>query len=153
MMVMNGNHFLKLESDSYWEPSVKHRELLLTAPSNVNGKRIWKREDCPVVSDYLQPRGLQHTRPPCPSPPSKVCPKFMSIASVIPSSHLIFWHPLLLLPSIFPSIRDFSNESAVCIRSPKYWSFSFCINPSKKYSLKIEWFDLLVVQGTFRSLL
>ena len=84
-------------------------------------------------------------------------PEFMSIASVMPSSHLILWLPLLLLPSIFPSIRDFSNESVVCIRWPKYWSISFSISPSNKnsglLSLKMDWFDLLAVQGTFSSLL
>ena len=83
--------------------------------------------------------------------------KFMSIASVMTSSHLILWCPLLLLPSIFPSIRDFSNESAVRIRWPKYWSFSFSISPSNKYSgfisFKIHCFDILVDQGTLRSLL
>ena len=82
-------------------------------------------------------------------------PKFISLASVMPSCHLILWHPLLLLPSIFHSIRDFSNESAVGIRWPKYWSFS--ISPSSEYSglisLKIDWFDLPAVQRTFRSLL
>ena len=87
---------------------------------------------------------------------SQCLPKFMSIASAMPSSHLILWHPFLL-PSIFPSIRDFSNESAVCVRWPKHWSFSFNISPSNKYSglisLKIDWFDLLAVQGTLRSLL
>ena len=66
-------------------------------------------------------------------------PKFISIASVMPSSHLILWCPLLLLPSIFPSIRDFSNESAVCIRWLKYWSFSFSISPSYEYS---GWYPL-----------
>ena len=84
-------------------------------------------------------------------------PKFMSIALVMPSSYPIIWHPLLLLPSVFPNIRDFSNESAVLIRLPKYWSFSFSINPYSEYSglisLKIDWFDLLAVQGTLRSLL
>ena len=82
-------------------------------------------------------------------------PKFMSIASVMPSSYLILWCPLLL-PSVFPSIRDFSSESAVCIRWPKYWSFIFSISPSEYsgfISLKIDWFDLLAVQGTLRSLL
>ena len=81
--------------------------------------------------------------------------KFMSIALVMPYSHLILWHPLLLLSSVFP--RDFSNESAVRIRWPKYWSFSFSTGPSNKYSqltsLKIDWFDLRPVQGTLRSLL
>ena len=73
--------------------------------------------------------------------------KFMSIESVMPSNHLILWCPLLLLPSIFPSIRDFSNELAVPIRWPKYWSFSFSINPfneySRLFSFWIDWFDLL----------
>ena len=86
---------------------------------------------------------------------SQSLPKFMSITLVMPSSHLILWCPLLLLPSIFSSIRDFSNESAVWIRWPKYWSFS--ISPSNEYSelisLKIDWFDLFAVQETLRSLL
>ena len=81
----------------------------------------------------------------------------MSIALVMPSSHLILWHPLLLLSSIFPSIRDFSNKSTVHIRWPKYWSIGFSISPSNEYSgfisLKIGWFDLLLVQGTLRTLL
>ena len=84
-------------------------------------------------------------------------PKFLSIALVIPSSHLILWCPLLLLPSIFPGIRDFSSESAVHIRWPKYWSFSLSISPSNEYSglisLKVVWFDLLAVQGTQRTFL
>ena len=88
---------------------------------------------------------------------SRSLPKLMSIALVIPSSHPILSCPLLLLPSIFPSIRVFSNMSAVLIRWPKYWRFSFSISPSNKYSgltsLKIDWFDLLAVQGIFRSLL
>ena len=83
--------------------------------------------------------------------------KLLSIALVMPSNHLILCHPLLLLPSIFPSIRAFSNESALLIRWPKYWSFSFSISPSKEYSglisFTIDWFDLLVVQGTPKSLL
>ena len=75
----------------------------------------------------------------------------------MPSNHLILCHPLLLLPSIFPTIRVFSNESALRIRWPKYWSFSFNINPSNEYSVlisfRIDWFDLLAVQGTLESLL
>ena len=82
--------------------------------------------------------------------------KFMSIESVMPSNHLILCHPLLLLPSILPSIRVFSNESALCIRWPKYWSFSFSISPSKEYSglisFRMDWLDLLAVQGTLKSL-
>ena len=84
-------------------------------------------------------------------------PKLMSIESVMPSNHLILCHPLLLLPSIFPSIRVFSNESAVCIRWPKYWSFSFSISPSNEHpeliSFRMDWLDLLTVQGTLKSLL
>ena len=83
--------------------------------------------------------------------------KLMSIESVMPSNHLILYHPLLLLPSIFPSIRVFSNELAISIRRPKYWSFSFIISPSNEYSgltyFRIDWFDLLAVQGTLKSLL
>ena len=84
-------------------------------------------------------------------------PKFMSSESVVPSNHLILCHPLLLLPSIFLSIRVFSNELAVCIRWPKYWSFSFSISPSNEYSglisFRIDWFDLHAVQEILKSLL
>ena len=83
--------------------------------------------------------------------------KLMSIELVMPSNHLILCCPLLLLPSIFPNIRVFSSESALHIKWPKYWSFSFSISPSKEYSslisFRIDWFDLLVVQGTLKSLL
>ena len=81
----------------------------------------------------------------------------MSIESVMPSNHLILYHPLLLLPSIFPSIRVFSNESVRPIRWPKYWNFSFSISPSNEYSglisFRINWLDLLTVQGTLKNLL
>ena len=83
--------------------------------------------------------------------------KLMSIELAMPSSHLILCHPLLLLPSIFPRIRVFSNESVLRIRWPKYWSFSFSISPSNEYSglisFRMDWMDLLAVQGTLRSLL
>jgi len=83
--------------------------------------------------------------------------KLMSIESMMPSNHLILCRPLLLLPSIFPSIRVFSNESALHIRWPKYWSFSFSISPSSEssglVSFRIDWFDLLAVQGTLKTLL
>ena len=83
--------------------------------------------------------------------------KLTSIESVIPSNHLILCHPLLLLPSIFPSIRVFSNESALRIRWPKYWSFSVSISPSNEHpgliSFRMDWLDLLAVQGTLKSLL
>ena len=83
--------------------------------------------------------------------------KLMFIKSVMPSNHLILWRPLLLLPSIFPSIRVFSKESVLHIRWPKYWSFIFNISPSNEYSglisFRIDWLDLLAVQGTLKSLL
>ena len=82
--------------------------------------------------------------------------KFMSIEAVMPSNHLILYRPLLILPSIFPSIRAFSNESVLHIRWPKYWSFTFSISPSSEYSglisFRIDWLDLLAVQWTLRSL-
>jgi len=83
--------------------------------------------------------------------------KLMSIESVMPSNHLILCRPLLLLPSVSLRIKVFSNESALCIRWPKYWSFSFSISPFNEYlgliSFKIDWFHLLAVQGTLKSLL
>ena len=83
--------------------------------------------------------------------------KPMAIELMMPSNHLILCHPLLLLPSIFPNIRVFSTESVLCIRWAKYWSFSFSISSSNEYSglisFRIDWFDLLVIQGTFKSLL
>ena len=83
--------------------------------------------------------------------------KLMSIESVMPSNHLNLCHPLLLLPSIFPSIRVFSSESVLCIRWPVYWNFSFSINPSNEHSglisFRMDWLDLLAVQGTLKSLL
>ena len=81
--------------------------------------------------------------------------KLMSIESVMPSNHLILCHPLLLLPSVFPSIRDFSNESVFRIRWPKYWSFSFNISPSNEHPgltcFRMDWLDLLATQGTLKS--
>ena len=83
--------------------------------------------------------------------------KLVSIESVMPSNHLILCHPLLFLPTIFPSIRDFSDESVLCIRWPNYWSFSFSISPSNEHSelisFRIDWLDLLAVQRTLTSLL
>ena len=87
---------------------------------------------------------------------SRSLPKHMSTESVLPSSHLILCHPLLLLPSIFPSIRVFSNESALPIRWPKYWSFSFSISPTSEHpgliSFRMDWLDHFAVQGTLKSL-
>jgi len=110
---------------------------------------------CSVVSNSLQPHKLQHARLSCPLPTPGVY-KLMSIELVIPSNHLILCHPLLLLPSIFSSIRVFTNESVLCIKWPKYWSFSFSISPSNEYSglisFRMGWLDLLSVQGTLKSL-
>ena len=107
------------------------------------------------MSNSLQrPHGLQHARPPCPSPTPGVYS--MSIELVMPSNHLILCHPLLLLPSIFSNIRVFSNESALRIRWPKYWSFSFNISPSNEHvgliSFRVDWLDLLAIQRTLKSL-
>ena len=111
---------------------------------------------CSVVSDSATPwiaarqASLSITN-------SRSLPKPMSIRSMMPSNHLILCRPLLLLPSIFPGIRVFSNESALCIRWPKYWSFSFSISPSNEHlgliSYRMDWLDLLAVQGTLKSLL
>jgi len=110
-----------------------------------------------VVSSSLQLQELQHARLPCPSAFSRSLFKLMSIESVMPSNHLILCHTILLLLSIFPRTRVFSNESALCIRWPKYWSFSFSISPSNEYSRlissRIDLFDLLAGQGTLKSLL
>ena len=108
------------------------------------------------MCDSLWPHGLQHTRPPYLSLIPRVY-SLMSIDLVIPSNKLILCHPLLLPPSIFHSIRVFSNKSALHIRWPKYWSFSFSISSSNKYSglisFRMDWLDLLAVQGTLKSLL
>ena len=108
------------------------------------------------MSDSLRPLGLQHARPPCPITHSWSLLKLMSIDLVMPSNHLILCHPLLLPPSVISSIRVFSNESALPIKWPKYWSFSFNISPSSEHpgliSFRMDWFDLLVVQGTLKSL-
>ena len=96
-----------------------------------------------VVSNSLQPRGLQHARPPCPSPTPRAYSDSMSIKSVMPSNHLILCHPLLLPPSIFPSIRVFSSESVLPIRWPEYWSFTLSFSPFNEYS------GLISFQGSF----
>ena len=109
---------------------------------------------CSVLSNSLGPHGLQHTRPLITNSQSLL--QLMSIESVMPSNHLNLGHPRLLPPSIFPSIRVLSNETFLCNRWPKYWSFSFSISPSKEYSGLIslmDWLDLLAIQGTLKSLL
>ena len=108
-----------------------------------------------VGSNSLWPHGLQHTRPPC-APDSQSLPKLMPIELVMSSNHLIFYCPLLFLPSIFPSIRVFSNESVLPISWPQYWSFSFNISPSNEHSglisFRMDWLDLLADQGALKSL-
>ena len=110
-----------------------------------------------VMSDFLQPHEPQHSQTSLSITNSQSPPKPMAIESVMPSNHLILCHPLLLLPSIFPSIRVFSSESALHIRWPKYWSFSFNIRPTNEHpgliSFRMDWLDLLEVQGTLKSLL
>ena len=104
-----------------------------------------------VVSNSLRPHELQHTSN------SRSSLKLTSIKSVMPFSHLILCHPLLHLPPIPPSIRVFSSQSTLCMRWPKYWSFSFSISPSNEHpgliSFRMDWLDLLAVQGTLKSLL
>ena len=106
------------------------------------------------MSHSLRPHGLQHPRLPCPLLSPRVCSDSWSTELMMPSNHLILCHPLLLLPSIFPSIRVFLNKSALCSRWPKYWSFSY--SPSNEYSglisFRIDWFDLLAAQGTLKRL-
>ena len=105
------------------------------------------------MSDSLRPRGLQHTRPPCPSPTPGVYSN-SCLSSWWCHPTIFLCHPLLLLPSIFPSIRGFSKESVLRIRWPKYWNFSFSISPSNEYSglisFRMDWLDLLAVQGLLR---
>ena len=118
---------------TYSEITKSHSRNLFCLLSSVQFSRS-------VVSDSLQPHGLQHTRTPCPSPNP-------GVYSAMPSNHLILCHPLLLPPSIFPSIGVFSDESILRIRWPKYWSFSFSISLSKEYSwlisFRMDWLDLL----------
>ena len=109
-------------------------------------------QKCPTLCDPMDcsTPGLTITN-------SRSLLKLMSIESVMPSNHLILCHPFLLSPSIFPSIRVFSNESALRVKWPKYWSFSFDISPSKEHpgliSFRMDWLDLLAVQGILKSLL
>ena len=109
------------------------------------------------MSDSLQPHVLQHAKASLSITNSRSLLKLISIQLVMPSNHLIHYCPLLVLPSIFPSIRVFSSESVLRIRRPKYWSFSFSIGPSNEYSglisFRIDWFDLVAVQGTLKNLL
>ena len=125
---------------------------------------VWFMSVSPVQSlsqrnwtNFLQSHGLHHARLHCPSPTPRAYSELTSINSGMPSNYLTLCHPLLLPPSIFPSIRVFSDESALRITWPKYWSFSFSISPSNEYSglisFRMDWLDLLAVQGTLKSLL
>ena len=131
--------------------SLRHTAETSTTPETV----MWLFSRS-VVSDSLQLPGFI-TPGSLSSTISWSLLKLMSVESAMPSNHLILCHPLLLLPSIVPSIRVFFNELALHIRWPNYWSFSFSINPSNEYSglisFKIDWLDLLAVQGTLKSLL
>ena len=122
---------------------------MFTLPKSVQFSRS-------VMSDFVTPRTAAHQAS-LSIINSQSLLKLMSIESVMPSNHLILCRPLLLPPSIFPSIRVFSNESALRSRWPKYWSFSFNISPSNEYSglisFRIDWLDLLAVQETLKSLL
>ena len=115
-------------------------------PHSTPARFLFVLFSCQAMSDSSPPHGLQHASLPCPLPFPRVCPKFMSVESVMPSNHLILC--LYLLPSVFPSIRVFSSESAVHIRCPKYWSLSFSIGPFSEFIVA-----LLAVQGILKSLL
>ena len=150
-LLCNDSPFLAPESHS---PSGHHR--LTPSPT------MWFKQDCAVQfshsvmsdSETLWTAACQASLS---ITNSWSLLKLMSIESVMPSNHLILCHPLLLLPSVFPSIKIFSNESALRIRWPKYWSFSFNVSPSKEHSglisFRVDWLDLLAVQGTLKSLL
>ena len=125
-----------------------------------NNRRLDDAEEriqfsCSIESDFLQPHAACQVSLSINNFRSLL--KLMSIESVMPSNHIILCHPFLLLPSIFPCIRVFSNESVLHIRWPKDWSFSFSINPSSEHpeliSFRMDWLDLLAVQGTLKSLL
>ena len=126
------------------------------------GREVQKRGDihilftCSIMSNSATPWTAAHQAS-LSITISQSLQKLMSIESVMSSNYLILCCPLLLLPSFFPSIRVFSSESVLCIRWPKYWSFSFSISPSDEYSglisFRIDWFDLLAFQGTLKSLI
>ena len=141
-------------STTYLKDHLFHHWLFLAPFSNIH----WPYVVVQSLS-YVQLFATQWTTAhclSCPSPSPRACSNFC-VLSVMPSNHLILCHSLLLLPSIFPSIRVFSNELVLRIRWPKHWSFSFSISPSNEYSglisFRMDWLDLLVVQGTLKSLL
>ena len=117
---------------------------------------LWGRGSVQSLSPFVTPWTAAHQAS-LSITNSRSLLKFTSIESLMPSHHLILCHPLLFLPSIFPSMRVFSNESTLHMRWPKYWSFSFSISPSNEYSglisFRVDWMNLLAVQGTLKSLL
>ena len=135
--------------------SVTFLELQRADSNNCSSREEQPRNH--LRQDSLRPRGLQHVRPPCPTPTPRACSNSCPLSSVMPSNHLILCCPLFLLPSIFPNFRVFSNESVLHIRWPKYGSFSFSISPSSEYSglisLRMDWLDLFAGHGTLKSLL
>ena len=143
--------------------AIKKNHVLLKPRWNHLQKPRWTQKallllfSCSVVSDSLRPCESAVYQASLSFTISRNLLKLMSTELVMLSSHLILCCPLLLLPSIFPSIRVFSNESALCIRWPKYWSFSLSVSASNNYSglisFRIDWFDLLAVQGTLEGLL
>jgi len=166
--------FLKVLGALCWELGIKTKCLFIIEPHYprnlqrvghdwATDKCIYKRVydsvqfSCSVTSNSLQPHEPEHARPPCPSPTPKVHPNPCPLSRWCHPANLILCRPLLLLPWIFPSIRVFSNESALRIRWPKYWSFSYNIGPSNEnpglISFRMDWLDLLAVQGTLKSLL
>ena len=148
-------HWKVIRKSQCWQQGVVE----LQSPSQFSSVQFNRS----VVSDSLWPHELQHARHPCPSPTPEVHPQLLKstqtyvhcVGDAIQLSHPLF--TLLLLPSIFPSISVFSNESALCTRWPKYWSFSFNISPSNEQpgliSFRMDWLDLLAVQGTLNSLI
>ena len=140
--------------DALWE-TIIHLEFLIEK-IYIHNICVFSQFSHLMVSDSLRPHGLQHTRLPPSITKSQSLLKLMSIRLLMPSNHLILCCPRLVPPSIFPSIRVFSNESILCIRWPKYRSFSFHISPSNEYSglisFRVDCFDLLAVQGTLTNL-
>ena len=136
-------HILKLKN--FWKKTQDKISVTLTSVQSLSHVRLFAT---PWTAAHQASLSIT-------SPQSLL--KLTSIESVVPFNHLILCHPLLLLPSIFPNIRVFSNESVLRIRWPKYWRFSFSISPSNEYSelifFKTDWFDLLAAQGTLKSLL
>ena len=148
---MQKEHLIKFNIHSEWKLSKlgiqkTHYNIIKSVHDKSMGNIV--QFSCSVVSDSLWPHGPQCARPPCPSPTPSLN-RLMSIESVMPPNRFILCHPFLLLPSNFPNIRVFSNESALCIRWPKYWSFSFSISSSNEHPglifFRMDWLDLLAV--------